>query len=71
MSEWRPMESAPRDQTIIEGMLPDGSIRRMIWAWGGGWSGEIGSRYKYLRWLSLNETHQPVAWRDCGGEKAI
>ncbi len=71
MTEWQEMDTAPRDQTIIEGQLPDGRVRRMIWAWGGGWSGEFNLQNPLcLRWLSFNEASQPVAWRDCGGGNA-
>jgi hypothetical protein len=70
MSDWQPIETAPRDQTIIEGQFADGAVRRMIWAWGGGWAGEWDRRrrYGFGGWLSFNDTHQPTAWRDCGGE---
>lgn len=70
MSEWQPMDAAPRDRTVIEGELPDGSIKRMIWAWGGGWAAEWDKRRRhgFGGWISFNDTHQPVRWRDCGGE---
>ena len=60
------------DQAIIEGLFEDGAVRRMIWAWGGGWAGEWDRRrrYGFGRRLSFNKTHQPIKWRDCGGESA-
>lgn len=70
-TDWENIESAPHDQTIIEGKLPNGDIKRMIWAWGGGWAGEWDKRRPRSLggWLSLNDEHQPTAWRHCGGEK--
>lgn len=71
VSGWQPMETAPKDQTIIEGQLPGGAVKRMIWAWGGGWAIEWDKRRPLGigGWISLNDTHQPVQWRSCGGLK--
>lgn len=61
--DWLPLSDAPRDQTIIEGLFPDGKVRTMAWAWGGGWMHKIPSRYKHLGWVSFNDENQPTAWR--------
>lgn len=65
VGSWFPMDVAPRDQTVIEVRLPDGSVKRAMWAWGGGWAAEFDRRrpHGFGGWLMFNESHQPVAWR--------
>jgi hypothetical protein len=65
----QPMDTAPHDQTVIEVLLPNGTITRAIWAWGGGWAGEWDRRraHGFGGWHCFNDAHQPIAWRHCGG----
>lgn len=71
--DWEPMETAPRDQTVIEAMLPNDEIKRIMWAWGGGWAVEWDRRRPagVGSWLSLNDTHQPIKWRRCEHEDVV
>jgi hypothetical protein len=61
---WQPIETAPRDQTPIKVMLPDGSMKVAMWVWGGGWAGEWDRRRPngFGGWLAFNDTHQPTHW---------
>jgi len=61
MSEWKPIETAPRDGTPIQAMIPGHGSDNII-AWDGGFEDEKGE--DVFTWVFVEDQEPPDDWTD-------